>query len=145
MGAGVTGFGLPALRPDGWEARLAAVIGAARTRPFVWGRHDCTTWAAEVVEAVSGVAVRPWWAGCYRTARGARAHLKRMGFEDLAIAVTALTGRAPVGPETAQRGDLVLKADERALGVCIGRDALFLDLEGLSVAPMTAVRMAWRL
>jgi hypothetical protein len=48
MGAVVTRL------PD-WEARLATLIAASRHRPFETAVHDCGTFAADAVAAVTGV------------------------------------------------------------------------------------------
>lgn len=48
MGAVVT-------RLSDWEARLAALIREARHRPFLTAVHDCGTFAADAVAAVTGV------------------------------------------------------------------------------------------
>jgi hypothetical protein len=44
----------------------------------------------------------------------------------------------------AQRGDIVFGGAERALGVCIGSDALFLQPRGLVPLPLRACLRAWR-
>ena len=39
--------------PD-WQLRLAHLVEIRRDQPFVWGERDCATWAADVVQAVTG-------------------------------------------------------------------------------------------
>ena len=38
-----------------WQSRLAAVMREAQARPFAAGSHDCATFAATCVVAVTGV------------------------------------------------------------------------------------------
>ncbi|MBB4620123.1 DUF6950 family protein, partial [Sphingomonas abaci] len=64
--------------PD-WEARLAAYLEPLRARPFAWGRHDCSTFAAGAVEAMTGVDPMPEFRGRYSTARGSVRALRRFG------------------------------------------------------------------
>ena len=44
-----------AMRLPDWQSRLAAVMREAQARPFAWGSHDCATFAATCVVAVTGV------------------------------------------------------------------------------------------
>ena len=41
-------------RVDHWERLLAAAIDTARAKPFVWGVHDCPTFAFEVRMILTG-------------------------------------------------------------------------------------------
>jgi hypothetical protein len=137
---------LPACRPEGWELRLAAVIEAARLRPFAWGEFDCATFASEVVEAVAGRSIDMTWRGRYSTKYGARRYLARQGYQSFADAVSARLGPPLSSPELAQRGDIVLLGDD-ALGVCTGLAALFLmaGCAGLEAVVLAACSAAWRL
>ena len=136
----------PRLRRADWPERLAEVVKAARGRPFQWGRHDCATFAFDCVLAMTGVDRLADFRGRYRTAKGARRALKRIGgvatVEDLA---TALTIR-PADAQTAQRGDVVLIDGDLGptLGVCLGVRSAFVGPDGLAFAPTAVVRRAWR-
>lgn len=54
------------MRRADWQSRMAEVMREARSRPFAWGEHDCVTFAAACVKAVTGVDriadVRTAWA-----------------------------------------------------------------------------------
>ncbi len=41
-------------RVDHWERLLAAAIDRARVRPFIWGLHDCPTFAFETRMILTG-------------------------------------------------------------------------------------------
>ena len=42
------------IRVDHWERLLAAAIDTARAKPFVWGVHDCPTFAFETRMILTG-------------------------------------------------------------------------------------------
>ena len=131
------------MRVDGWEGRLAAEVEAARSRPFVWGQHDCAIWAFDVRRALTGEDAAAAWRGRYRCALGARRVLRRvLGARDHAGAATGILGAPLASPLLAQRGDIVLAGD--AFGVCVGADAAFLAPGGLTLRRITEIEMAWR-
>ncbi len=101
--------------PD-WEARLAAHLEPLHARPFAWGSHDCCTFAAGAVEAMTGVDPMPEFRGRYSTAIGSARALKRYGAGTIAA---TLDGKFDaVAPALAQRGDIVMSAG--LLGICWG-------------------------
>lgn len=111
----------PLTRIEGWESRLAAVIEAARARPYVLGESDCLRLACAAVEAITGRDYWPKFAG-YRTKRQALVTIARIA-PTLGEAVTATLGRQPANPRTALRGDIALFRDaagEDHLGVVTG-------------------------
>jgi hypothetical protein len=65
-------------KPD-WEARLAAYLEPLRLRAFAWGQHDCCTFSAGAVEAMTGVDPMPEFRGRYSTAIGSARALSRFG------------------------------------------------------------------
>lgn len=119
------------MRRDGWEARLAHLEMAARARPFAWGEHDCCTWAAECVQAVTGTDPLADLRGTWHSAEAAQAVLQRLG--GLRAAVDARLGEPLPSVHLAQRGDVVLLAvgNTMALGVCMGRVAVAPGPDGL--------------
>lgn len=137
------------VRLDGWDARLWAVVEAARDRPFAWGVHDCATWVADVRCALTGQDAAAAWRGSYSTARGAWRALRRRGHEGLEEAVCAVLGSCLASPLAAQRGDIVAagaagNAHPLALGVCMGVQSAFLGKRGLVWLPSEENIMAWR-
>lgn len=93
---------LPARLP-GWARRLAQLIEERRDTPFAWGAHDCCTWAADAVQALTGEDPAAAWRGTYHTAWGALRVLRREG------GIPGLAQRAgmlPCAAALARRGDL---------------------------------------
>lgn len=130
---------------SGWEIRLFDAIEAARGRPFSWGAHDCLTWAADVMAAITGQPSRAdAWRGKYKTEIGAARRLKKDGFASTIEAVTIHMGPPLPAAVFAQRGDLVADP-EGAIGICIGYEAAFVGTDGLYGRPITECRAAWRI
>lgn len=129
------------MRLEGWERRLEEMIEGARERPFSWGTHDCATWAAAVVLALTGRDLGATWRGSYSTVRGAMAAVKKRGGDDLCDAVTLELGAPLTDILLARRGDIV--SDGSALGVCVGSHAAFLGSNGLVFQRMARCNMAW--
>lgn len=134
------------MRHPHWEQRLSALISSWHNQPFVWGKHDCAQFALAVLTAVSAkdwtqVSVQP-----YRTARGAKAMLTRLGVADMAeLADKMLGSRIPIG--FARRGDLVTCPGPYgpALGVCLGSHAALPGSGGLLFRPINDVFACWRI
>lgn len=101
--------------PD-WEARLAAYLEPLRVRPFEWGRHDCCTFAAGAVEAMTGVDPMPEFRGRYSTAIGSARALRRHGAGELDATLDRKF--AQVAPAMAHRGDVIMSGG--LLGICLG-------------------------
>jgi len=111
--------------PD-WEARLAAYLEPLRARQFAWGRHDCCTFAAGAVKAMTGVDPMPEFRGRYRTALGSERALRRYGAGTLA---TTLDRKfTPIGAALAQRGDIVMSGG--LLGICTAGGLIAVGAEG---------------
>lgn len=125
--------------PD-WPHLLAAYIDATRSLVFAWGVHDCCTFAAGAVLAVTGRAVPlPAWSG----RREAVFTLRRLG--GLRAATTAQLG--PVqAPALARRGDVVLlrQRGRSLLGVCLGHVWAAPGAGGLAFGPMDEALAAWK-
>lgn len=124
---------------DGWERILRDEIDAARDLPFVWGSHDCATWAGGVRASLRGEE-KPLW-GKYRSERGAMLWLARRGYSDLEAAGRDILGEPLASPLLAQRGDVVLAV---AFGICLGAEVAFVGDDGLYGKPLTEARLAWR-
>lgn len=130
-------------RLDRWDMRLMECVQAAQTKPFEWGSHDCVTFAADCVRAMTGCdplkGVEPWG-----DAKGAlRAIQARGGLSD---AITSLFGE-PIPPAMARRGDVgMTDGDVTGFGllVCCGDVWVGPGLDGLQRLPLDVVRQAWR-
>jgi hypothetical protein len=135
----------PRMRPHGWEVVLAEAMEAARTRAFVWGVHDCATWAFDLRrDLTGGDDTGALWRGAYKTATGSQRVMRRLGWSSLEAAGRALLGHPIPDVRLAQRGDLVLSQDATSFGVCLGAQAAFLAPEGVTLRALTSCNMAWR-
>jgi len=134
-------------RVEGWGARLDAVIQAATERPFSWGEHDCCTFAADCVDAVTGTRLWPAGLGAYTTSVGAQKAMFACGWQTVEDALDAVVGhRVPV--LMAQRGDLVLIPAEGFAGAAVidmtGQFAVGVSHGGLLRVPVLDALAAWR-
>ena len=97
----------PQRHPD-WARRLEALVSERLAQPFAWGQRDCALWAADVVQACTGVDVAADVRGRYTDRISAVRAYKRLG--GLTRACDARLGAA-IDPALAQVGDIAL-ADE---------------------------------
>lgn len=124
--------------PD-WDARLAAYLEEIRACPFAWGRHDCCTFGAGAVLAMTGVDPMPEFRGRYRTQLGSVRALKRFGAGTLDA--TLDTKFVRVAPSLAQRGDLVMSAG--AIGVVWNSVLIAVGSEGAREGLIQIERVRW--
>jgi hypothetical protein len=127
-----------------WERLLAAAITTAGSKPFVWGLHDCPTFAFETrMMLTGGEDVAALWRGRYTTALGGARVMRRLGWSSLEEMGHALLGEPRVSGLSAQRGDILLADTGLGFGICIGASAVGMAPEGLVSVPLTACRVAW--
>lgn len=130
--------------PD-WPARLVSSIEAARERPFSWsGGHDCCTFAADVVLALTGRDFAEPFRGRYSTRAEAVALVAARG--GLEAVVTGCLGEPLPTALLAGRGDVVMveTPEGRALGVSVGEKAACAGPQGLTFVPMSGWLAGWR-
>ena len=131
-------------RVENWERLLAAAIDTARSKPFVWGLHDCPTFAFETRMALTGGEdVAALWRGKYSTHLGGLRVMRRLGWDSLETMGHALLGAPRDTVLQAQRGDIVLADSGLGFGVVIGATAVGLAPEGLTFAALRSCRLAW--
>jgi hypothetical protein len=87
-----------------WPSRLAALVAAARARPFEWGTHDCCLWAADAVQALTGRDPAAKWRGTYSTEVGAFRVVLALG----GLPVIAALGGTEIPTALAITGDVGL-------------------------------------
>jgi uncharacterized protein DUF6950 len=124
-----------------WPDRLAAALEISADLSWTEERY-CVLWAADVVLAMTGEDPAAGYRGlsveqAYRAMRDA-------GHETIGGAIAAV-----VGPQVplafARRGDVVLRADETAVGICVGEYTAFLsDTAGLALYPTLEQAAAYR-
>jgi hypothetical protein len=108
-----------------WEARLAAYLEPLRAVPFAWGTHDCCTFAAGAVEAMTGEDPMPEFRGRYTTALGSARALKTYGAGSLEATLDSKFVR--ISASLAQRGDVLMTAG--GLGIAFGPFAIAVGTE----------------
>lgn len=134
---------MSAPRHSDWPRRLGDFVQGRQAQPFTWGPNDCASFAADAVQALTGVDMLAELRGHRLTERQALRRARAIGGIPLAI---VRAGLAPVAPAQARSGDLVLLAQgaQRVLAVCVGADAVAPGVDGLAVADMGRAVMAWR-
>ena len=133
-------------RVDHWERLLAAAIDTARAKPFVWGVHDCPTFAFETrMILICGEDVAALWRGRYTTAIGGERVMRRLGWASLEDMGRALLGEPRPSVLLAKRGDIVLADTGLGFGVCTGAQAVGVAPEGLVTVPLTSCQLAWHI
>jgi hypothetical protein len=131
-------------RADHWERLLETAVDTARARPFVWGLHDCPTFAFETATILtSGEDVAALWRGRYTTALGGQRVMRRLGWASLEDMGRVLLGEPRPAVLLAQRGDIVLADTGLGFGICTGASAVGMAPEGFVAVPLTSCRLAW--
>ena len=131
-------------RVEHWERLLAAAIDTARAKPFVWGVHDCPTFAFQTrMILAGGEDIAALWRGRYTTALGGARVMRRLGWASLEEMGCALLGEPRQAVLLTQRGEVVLADTGLGFGICIGASAVGMAPEGLVTVPLTSCRLAW--
>lgn len=129
-------------RLKNWPSRFAALEASARLYEYAWGVHDCCLWAADAVEACTGMDPAAAWRGTYTDVAGAAVVMRRLGG---LRRVGAMAGSA-IDPRFAIPGDvglLVMAGSRPRLAVCSGFGWLSLVDRGLTASPVDSARYAW--
>lgn len=133
------------IRSADWEERLGEYLAANNNAVFKYGKLDCALFAAGAVKAMTGADPARGFRGKYRSQASSIRAIRAAGFDSLAAVMDSKFQDIPTA--FAQRGDLVMDGAD-SLGVCIGRDALFVGEEagdaGLVRLPMASWSRAWR-
>lgn len=130
-------------RVKGWEQRLYAATVTAMGKRHEWGRHDCVTFAADVVHAMTGEDLMDGLRGTYDGPVGAAAVLRGLGVESVGDLAALYLPEVP--PSMARRGDIVLaESPHEFLAVCVGRTAVGPSEAGMIHVPMGQAVRAFR-
>lgn len=116
----------------------------AATPAFSWGRADCCTFAARIVQEMTGRDLLASFRGHYDTARGALRLINQGG--GLEHLITQRLGAPLPLVARAQRGDVVLARTlqgEPTVGVCVGEKIAVQGLQGVLFLPLAAGVIAW--
>lgn len=130
------------MRRDDWQLRFSDFVQTRARLPFAWGSNDCCLFAADAVEAITGVDPAASLRGYDSALSAQRLIDARGGIRQ--IATDALG--AEMAPVFAAVGDVVLieNAGRELLAVCNGTCALAPGEDGMAVLSMTAALAAWR-
>lgn len=119
-------------RLTNWPRLFAEFLDSRRETHFAWGTHDCCIFAADAIQAISGVDLAERYRG-YDSKEEARVILHAHGG---VAGVTVLAEHLPeVAPKRAKRGDLVLIR---------GHFGDTLGVLGLNSYPVAPKRIGWR-
>lgn len=129
-----------------WLDRLWETIEARRMLPFRWGAfvdaHDCCTFVAICVEAMTDRELVPALLAEYSNEETANAYIARAG--GLEAAISSHLG-APKRLAFMSRGDVALVevAGRQFAGVCIGDSVVSAGPDGLGSNPASCALVAW--
>lgn len=142
-------------RIEHWATRsFHAFLKVRAHTPFVWGKSDCALFAADGVEAITGVDIAADFRGKYADEAGAAEAIKSIaGGETIADAAAWCAAKHGLvewaHPLCAQRGDLVVYVDpETKLPVSglvhlSGRHIVAQGPNGLMRISISLVKRAW--
>lgn len=128
------------VRQQGWESKLAKAVDAARTRRFKWGRHDCSLFSLQCLDAMCGTSTLKEWKGLYKNEKEAYELLESKGGYD---AIYQGYGLVPASPAYAMRGDVAYIGKEKAIGVVIGEYVATTGLKGIELVSITQIEKVW--
>lgn len=118
-----------------------AMIEDYKTRPFEWGEADCCLFVADALAALYGKDYAAPFRGKYTTEKGAYKLLKK--YDGIEGYLDGLFERVPVA--FAQRGDIIKVGDTAfSVGIVSGREAYFMDVNGVKNIPTSKGVIAWR-
>lgn len=126
-----------------WQPRLTTYLRSVARLGFEYGRHDCCTFTAGCVEAMTGKDPMRGFRG-YRNLEQGMKKLGGKGFPDHVAAVASLFEECP--PAFAQPGDIAVVDGERfpSLGIVQGSKIYVLGQHGIGAADLTAAKRAFR-
>lgn len=129
-------------RKENWPRHLNEWIRSQMLEPFEYGSHDCCTFAAGAVEAITGVDLMVEFRGQYDSEAGSVEALATLGQGTLYRTLRRKLGNPVKGIE-GRRGDVAYHAG--CCGVVLGRQAIFLDAdEGAILVPIRELQRAFR-
>ncbi len=142
--------------PD-WRERLAHVVEVARRREFRLGAHDCCLFAADCIDAVTGIDPALDWRRTYRDQDSLLDLMAERGLTSVgAVVETTMIawGCAEIPPTYAADGDVAVVpivglgdvlAGDVLVGVVSGPGVLVADRSGLARLKLRRACRAWRI
>jgi hypothetical protein len=131
------------MRKHNWAEKLNLFL--KQDFAFDWATCNCALFAADAVEAMTGVD----FAVDYRGLKTKKSIVKKLkkDFGDVESGATALLGK-PLSPKFARRGDVVSYdfSEGAALGICNGKQSYFVaEDKGLISIPTVETRKTWHI
>ena len=137
------------MRYEDWPARLSKVW--AENLKHSWGERDCALFAADCVDAQTGVDFAGGFRGRYKTRAGALRVLRAEIGDNQAQMDTLLPQIVSrylpeITPVFAARGDIVMKAGEAGnfLACVMGRECIAPGPDGAAIHETLPALRAWR-
>ncbi len=127
--------------PD-WPVRLNEYIIQAEKKEFELGTHDCCTFAAGAIEAMTGEDPMPEFRDQYDDWQSAEDALDAVGYDNLYKTLTKKFGAAILG-QKGQKGDLAFY--DGSCGIVLGRYAMFLGEKGYAYVSLHRLQRAFRI
>ncbi len=126
------------IRKLDWEMRLHEFIESRKGSAFAWGSNDCCLFAADAVEAMTGVDLAANFRGKYDSEASCVKMVSELGYasiEDLIRKELASWQLQPMRPVQAHRGDLLLTMQEGQPALCVvgltGKHSIGVGEDGL--------------
>lgn len=130
----------------GPETILNNYLQEIADKPFRLGRHDCLTFTNEAWRRMYGYGWADDWLGRYMSARSPDDLRQEYGFNTFIEAIDSRLQRTDKIPP---RGALVMTFGHtgwftgKALGLCVGVNAAFLQAGGVVYLSVADVELAW--
>jgi hypothetical protein len=132
------------MRHQDWFEKLCGRILAKKDARFLWGSHDCCTFAAECIDAMTGSQHRMALAERYQDWATASGYLRDSG--GLVAAISQHLGRPVRWRWFGRTGDCVVFLHKRAptCGVLLGPLIVVPAADGLAFLPRWRILARWK-
>lgn len=134
------------MRSNDWTIKLSDAVHTARLLPFIWGVHDCVTFVAHCVDAMTGSdhVARMQRETAYHSEEEAYAVIASHG--GWVGLISEFLGDHEETALYAAPGDvvLVINADREMLGIIIGHHVVAAAEEGLATLPYENIVTVWK-
>jgi hypothetical protein len=142
------------VRPENWDTiHFHQFLEQRANMPFKWGSNDCALFAADGIQAITGIDIASAFRDKYTTQAGAMAAIKEItGGTTVADAAAFCAASSEyfeelTHPLMAKRGDLVIVDNDgqsiAGLVHLTGRHVVTVTESGLARLPITAILRAW--
>lgn len=129
-------------RYPNWPVRLNEYILESEKKTFKLGKHDCCTFTAGAIKAITGEDPMKEFRGQYNDWKSAKDALDEIGYDNLYKTLAKKFGPSILGVK-GQKGDLAFY--EGACGIILGRYAMFLGENGYVFVLLRHLQRAFRI